>query len=381
MRRLLTGNESAAVAVKLGRAQVIAAYPITPQTSIAEKLAEYVAQGDLTARYMKVESETSAMAACIGGSMAGARTFTATSSQGLALMHELLHWASGARLPIVLVNVNRSMAAPWSLGVDQNDSLSQRDTGWIQFYCETGQEVLDSILIAFRLAEKVLLPVMVAMDGFYLSHYFEPVDVLSQDEADQFLPKRRARFRLDPRNPCTFGGGVNSGMLYTLRRRMQADMEGVHKHYSKLCTQFARLFGRHYAPVEAFQTEGSDLTLVTSGTVTGTVKEFIKKNRSGPKVGLVKIRMFRPFPGREIRKALKGLKRVAIIDRNLSPGAGGIFSQEIRSVLHGAGSRGLVMSVVGGLGGVDITPDHIGRLVENLMQRKKRQTELLWMEA
>jgi pyruvate/2-oxoacid:ferredoxin oxidoreductase alpha subunit len=273
------------------------------------------------------------------------------------------------------------MAAPWSLGVDQNDSLSQRDTGWVQFYCETGQEVLDSILIAFRLAEEVLLPVMVAMDGFYLSHYFEPVNIPSQGEVDQFLPKRKARFRLDPRNPCTFGGGVSSGTLYTLRKRMQADMEEAHQHYSKLCMRFARLFGRHYAAVETFQTEGSDLILVTSGTITGTVKEFIKKNRSGPKVGLVKIRMFRPFPGREVRKALKGLKRVAIIDRNLSPGAGGIFSQEIRSVLHGTGSRSLVMSVVGGLGGVDITPDHIGRLVENLMQLKKPQTELIWMEA
>jgi pyruvate/2-oxoacid:ferredoxin oxidoreductase alpha subunit len=381
MRRLLTGNESAAVAVKLGRAQVIAAYPITPQTGIAEKLAEYAAQDDLGVRYMKVESETSAMAACIGGSMAGARAFTATSSQGLALMHELLHWASGARLPIVLVNVNRSMAAPWSLGVDQNDSLSQRDTGWIQFYCETGQEVLDSILIAFRLAEDVLLPVMVSMDGFYLSHYLEPVDIPSQDVVDRFLPRRKAKFRLDPRTPCTFGGGVSSAALYTLRKRMQADMEGARKHYDKLSKRFAGLLGRRYAPVETFQTEGSDLILVTSGTVTGTVKDFIKKNRSGPKVGLVKIRMFRPFPGKEIRKALKGLKRVAIIDRNLSPGAGGIFSQEIRSALHGRGSRNSVMSVVGGLGGVDITPDQIGRLVENLVQMKKSQTELIWMEA
>ncbi|MGQ9647814.1 MAG: pyruvate ferredoxin oxidoreductase, partial [Thermodesulfobacteriota bacterium] len=175
MKQLLTGNDAAAEAVKLSRVQVIAAYPITPQTSIAETLSDFVSNKKLDARYMRVESETSALASLIGASMAGARTFTATSSQGLALMHELLHWASGARLPIVLVNVNRSMAAPWSLGTDHIDSLSQRDTGWLQFYCEKAQEVLDTVIIAFRLAETVLLPVMILSDGFYLSHFVEPV--------------------------------------------------------------------------------------------------------------------------------------------------------------------------------------------------------------
>jgi pyruvate/2-oxoacid:ferredoxin oxidoreductase alpha subunit len=381
MKRLLTGNESAAIAVKLGRAQVIAAYPITPQTSIAEKLAEYVARGELKGRYMKVESETAAMAACIGASVAGARAFTATSSQGLALMHELLHWASGARLPIVLVNVNRSMAAPWSLGVDQNDSLSQRDTGWMQFYCETGQEVLDSVLIGFRLAEEVHIPVMVAMDGFLLSHYFEPVDTPSQEEVDRFLPRRKARFRLDPKHPSTFGGGVSSAVLYDLRRKMQADMEAAGEHYERLCGRFSRAFGRTYRPVETFQTEGSDLTVITSGTLTGTVKAFLKGNRQGPKVGLVKIRMFRPLPGEEIRRALKGLKRVAILDRNLSPGAGGIFSQEIKASLLGAEGVPSVVSVVGGLGGVDVTPEHIERLVRDLLSGKGSPVETFWMEA
>jgi len=381
MKRLLTGNESAATAVKLGRAQVIAAYPITPQTSIAEKLAESVAKGELRGRYMKVESETAAMAACIGASMSGARAFTATSSQGLALMHELLHWASGARLPIVLVNVNRSMAAPWSLGVDQNDSLSQRDTGWMQLYCETGQEVLDSILIAFRLAEETYLPVMVAMDGFLLSHYFEPVDVPSQEEVDRFLPRRKARFRLDPKHPATFGGGVSSGVLYDLRRKLQADMEKAKKHYKKLCARFSRAFGRAYDPVETFQTVGSDLTLITSGTLAGTIKAFLKENREGPRVGLVKVRMFRPFPGEEIRRVVKGLKRVAILDRNLSPGAGGIFSQEIKASLLGVSGAPPVVSVIGGLGGVDITPEHLGRLAKDLLSGKGGPVETLWMEA
>jgi pyruvate/2-oxoacid:ferredoxin oxidoreductase alpha subunit len=381
MKRLLTGNESAAAAVKLSQPQVIAAYPITPQTSIAEKLAEAVARGELESRYMKVESETAAMAACIGASMAGARTFTATSSQGLALMHELLHWASGARLPIVLVNVNRSMASPWSLGVDQNDSLSQRDTGWMQLYCETGQEVLDSILIAFRLAEQTEIPVMVAMDGFLLSHYFEPVDVPFQEEVDRFLPRRKARFRLDPKHPATFGGGVSSGVLYDLRRKFQADMEQAGEHYRKLSVRFSRAFGRSYRSVETFQTEGSDLTLITSGTLAGTVKAFLKQNTQRPKVGLVKVRMFRPFPGEEIRQALKGLKQVAILDRNLSPGSGGIFSQEIKASLLGMERAPSVVSVVGGLGGVDITPAHIERLVGDLLGGKGSRFETLWIEA
>ena len=381
MKQLLTGNEAAATAVKLGRAQVVAAYPITPQTSIAEKLAEHVASGQLSARYMLVESETAAMAACIGASMAGARTFTATSSQGLGLMHELLHWASGARLPLVLANVNRSMAAPWSLGVEQTDSLSQRDTGWIQLYCETGQEALDSILIAFKLAEAVLLPVMVAMDGFYVSHYTEGVEVPSAEEVDRFLPRRKARFRLDPKHPCTFGGGVNAAVFFDLRKRIQADMEKAGRTFVTMCHQFSRLFGRRYAPVEVFGTEGKDLAIVTTGALAGTVKAYLSQAQPGPRVRLVKIRMFRPFPGREVMEALRGMKRVVVLDRNLSPGSGGIFAGEVRASLQGAGSQGRVASVIGGLGGVDITPEHIGELAAALLDGREPDTARFWVEA
>jgi pyruvate ferredoxin oxidoreductase alpha subunit len=381
MKQLLTGNEAAATAVKLARPQVVAAYPITPQTSIAEKLAEYTASGQLNARYMKVESETAAMAACIGASMAGARAFTATSSQGLALMHELLHWASGARLPIVLVNVNRSMAAPWSLGVEQTDSLSQRDTGWIQLYCETGQEALHSILVAFKLAEAVLLPVMVAMDGFYVSHYTEAVDVPLAEEVDKLLPGRRARFRLDPQRPCTFGGGVNAAVFFDLRKRIQADMEKARHTFIRICGQFAPLFGTRYAPVEVFGAPESDLTIVTSGALAGTVKAYLNQERRGPRVRLVKIRMFRPFPAREVTEALRGAGRVVVLDRNLSPGAGGIFAGEVRASLQGAHSLGRVTSVIGGLGGVDITPEHIGELAEALLEGREPDAARFWVEA
>ena len=378
MKKLMTGNEAAALAAKMAKPQVIAAYPITPQTSIAEKLAAYVAAGELRSRYIKVESETSAFAACIGGSLSGARVFTATSSQGLALMHELLHWASGARLPILLVDVNRSMAAPWSLGVDHNDTLSQRDTGCLQIYCETAQEVLDNILIAFKLAEKILIPTMVCMDGFLLSHYSEPVDVPDQESVDRFLPPRKAQYRMDPNDPYTFGGGVSGQVLYELRQRIQEDMDQVPVHLTRICKEFAARFGRKYEAVEVVKEEGADLALITTGTMAGTVKAFVQENKS---VGLVKVRLFRPFPVRELRKALKGFKKAVVIDRNLSPGAGGIFAQEIKSALYSGRKRIPVVSVIGGLGGVDVTTEHLDRLVSGIRQQRKAPADLLWMEV
>jgi len=381
MKKMLTGNEAVATAVKLARAQVVAAYPITPQTSIAEKLADYVAQGELEARYLKVESETSALATCIGGSLAGARAFTATSSQGLALMHELLHWASGARLPIVLANVNRSMAAPWSLGVDHNDTLSQRDTGCMQIYCETAQEVLDSVLIAFKVAEAVLLPVIVCLDGFLLSHYSEPVEIPDQEEVDRFLPRRKTKYVLDPNNPRSFGGGVSSEVLFELRKRLHADMVGVEAQYARNCAQFRRRFGRQYYAVETFRTKGSELALITNGTMAGTIKAYVREKGFKKRIGLIKMRLFRPFPKVGLRKAVMGLKKVAVIDRNISPGAGGIFAQEIKAALYRIDDPVPLVSVIGGLGGVDVTPDHLDRLVNQVQQERDVPAEVLWMES
>jgi pyruvate/2-oxoacid:ferredoxin oxidoreductase alpha subunit len=377
MKKLMTGNEAAALAAKMAEPQVIAAYPITPQTSIAEKLAQYAATGEVAARYIKVESETSALAACIGGSLGGARTFTATSSQGLALMHELLHWASGARLPIVLVNVNRSMAAPWSLGVDHNDSLSQRDTGCLQIYCETAQEVFDTILIAFRLAERVLIPTMVCMDGFYLSHFSEPVDIPEQKDVDRFLPPRKAKYKMDPKDPCTFGGGVGAQALYELRQRMQADMEEVPELFDRICQDFSKRFGRRYHAVETLRKQGDDLALMTTATLAGTAKAFVQQAQD---VGLIKIRLFRPFPSGSLRKAVKGFKRGVIIDRNLSPGAGGVFAQEIKASLYGTEEQIPLVSVIGGLGGVDVTVDHLEALVRRVREQTVRAEEIYWME-
>ena len=377
----MTGNEAAALAAKMANPQVVAAYPITPQTSIAEKLAEYASVGKMHTRYLKVESETSALAACIGGSLSGARVFTATSSQGLALMHELLHWSAGARLPIVLVNVNRSMAAPWSLGVDHNDSLSQRDTGCLQIYCETAQEVLDTVLIAFKLAEAVLLPILVCMDGFLLSHYSEPVEIPDQKEVNRFLPPRRARYKLDPRRPCTLGGGVNSQVLYQLRQQMQEDMDAVPARFDRICQQFNRQFGRRYRQVEVYKNKDADLALITNGTMAGTVKAYVRQGGSDKKVGLVKMRFFRPFPAAQLRKAVKGFKKAIVIDRNLSPGGGGIFAQEIKSALYATAEQIPLVSVIGGLGGVDVFPEHLDRLVDRVRLQPDIRSESIWMEA
>ncbi len=380
MRQLLTGNDAAAEAVKLSRVQVIAAYPITPQTSIAESLSDFVSKKKLDARYMRVESETSALACLIGASMAGARSFTATSSQGLALMHELLHWASGARLPIVLINVNRSMAAPWSLGTDHIDSLSQRDTGWLQFYCEKAQEVLDTVIIAFRLAETVLLPVMILSDGFYLSHFVEPVALPSQKEVDRFLPSRKTRYRLNPKDPHTFGGGVSGLVFARLKKDMQESMEKAKVVFRTLVEEFESVFGRTYAPVEPYLTEDADVLLVTVGTITGTARAFVDEARKdGRKVGLLKMKMFRPFPEEEVRQALKGSKRVVVLDRNISFGGEGIFCQELKAALYGMEPKPEVVGVIAGLGGLDVTPEGLGDLYQKVMRGEIRSGKPYWM--
>ena len=380
MKQLLTGNDAAAEAVKLSRVQVIAAYPITPQTSIAESLSNFVSEKKLDARYMRVESETSALACLIGASMAGARSFTATSSQGLALMHELLHWASGARLPIVLINVNRSMAAPWSLGTDHIDSLSQRDTGWLQFYCEKAQEVLDTVIIAFRLAETVLLPVMILSDGFYLSHFVEPVALPSQKQVDRFLPTRKTRYRLNPKDPHTFGGGVSGLVFARLKKDMQESMEKAKGVFRTLVDEFESVFGRTYAPVEPYLTEDAEVLLVTVGTITGTARAFVDEARKdGKKVGLLKMKMFRPFPEEEVRQALKGSKRIVVLDRNISFGGEGIFCQELKAALYGMEPRPEVIDVIAGLGGLDVTPEGLGDLYQKVMRGEIRSGKPYWM--
>ncbi len=363
---VLMGNHATSQGVKLSRTEVIAAYPITPQTQVVEELSEICARGDLDARFIKVESEHSAMACTIAAAQTGARAFTATSSQGLALMHELLFWAAYGRLPIVLTNVNRAMAPGWNIWSDQTDSLAQRDTGWIQLYCETNQEVLDTILIAFKLAETVELPVMVVYDAFILSHTYEPVSIPDQKEVDRFLPARNARFKLDPSEPHTFHPLTTPEHYYEFRHLMETAHQGAKKTYDDIAKDFARRFKRRHEALELIDADDAETLIVTSGSTTSTARVALETLRAaGEKVGLMKMRLFRPFPVQALREAVgninggRRIKKLAILDRDISHGNGGIWAQEIRSALFGLAHAPQVTSFLIGLGGRDITPDAI----------------------
>jgi pyruvate/2-oxoacid:ferredoxin oxidoreductase alpha subunit len=380
MQQVLEGSHAVAEAVRLARVQVISAYPITPQTHIVERLSEYCADGTLDARYLRVESEHSALAALIGAASSGVRTFTATSSQGLALMHELLHWASGARLPIVMAEVNRAMAPGWNIWADQTDSLAQRDTGWIQLYCEDGQEVLDTTIQAFRLAEWVNLPVMVILDAFFLSHTYEPVDVPDQEAADRFLPPYQPRFMLDLENPCAFGQLSPPNIYMEMRYNIQTAMDESLAYFDQMEAEFEGIFGRRHGAVEAIQCEDAEVILITSGTVTSTSRQVVADLRhKGEKVGLLKIKLFRPFPVSIIRKLTGTASKIAVIDRNFSFGASGIFAQEIRAALCNLPAHPPVYGYIAGLGGRDVTTE----VIENIYYLTKNSTapqqESVWV--
>jgi len=379
MKTVIEGSHAVSYGVMLSRVQVISAYPITPQTHIVERLSEFCANGELQARFLKVESEHSAMASCIGASAVGARAFTATSSQGLALMHELLHWASGARLPIVMANVNRALAAPWNIWCDQIDSLSQRDTGWLQFYCESSQEALDTVIQAFKISESVSLPSMVVLDAFYLSHTFEPVDIPDRERVDKFLPPYEPKLKLDPKDPRSFGSLTSPDTFTEMRYQMQQSMEKAKSVILEVDGEYQKIFGRGYRMIETYRCEDAELVLVTTGTVTSTSREVIDQYRDeGKAIGLLKIKSFRPFPSEEVRKELKGIPKVAVIDRNISCGVGGIFAEELKSALCNEEDRPMVFSYIAGLGGRDITQETISNVIEYTLEQDRPKEDILW---
>ena len=380
MKRVLEGSHAVAEAVRLAKVQVISAYPITPQTHIVEILSEYCTKGMMNAKFLRVESEHSCMAALIGAQSAGVRTFTATSGQGLALMHELLHWASGARLPIVMAEVNRALAPGWNIWVDQTDSLAQRDTGWIQIYCEDGQDVLDSTLQAFRLAESVNLPVMIVLDAFYLSHTYEPVDVPSQEEVDRFLPPFVPKFQLDTAHPCGFGPLVAPSDYMEMRYHIAMAMDEALIRFDEVDAAFAAQFNRRYGPVEAIDCEDADIIFITTGTVTSTCRIVLQDLRArGEKVGILKLKLFRPFPAAQIREKLKSAKKVAVVDRNFSFGASGIFAQEVRAALCNMPDHPPVFGYVAGIGGRDVTPELLEAIYWQTKNSDVPQKESVWM--
>lgn len=381
MIKLLTGDHAVAYGAKLARPEVIAAYPITPQTPIYEKLSDLTLSGELAARMIRVESEQSAMAACMGASLGGARVFTATASQGLAMMHELLHFAAGDRLPIVMVNVNRAIAAPWSFWSDQTDSLSQRDTGWIQIYTESNQEALDNVIQAYRIAEEVLLPVMVVIEAFLISHTTEPIEVPDPEIVDSYLPPYEAKYKMDTSHPHAIGSTVTAQEYREFRGKLQNAMERAKEVAKKVDQEFQRIFGRGYGLTDEYFCQDADTVLVTSGTIANTTRDVIDSLRAkGERVGMLKIRMFRPFPVEEVRKGLIRAKKVAVLDRNLSLGHGGIFCQEVKAALYNDYARVPVFGFLAGVGGCDVGPKQISDVVEYTRERDQPERDYLWVE-
>jgi len=371
-RHLLTGNHAAAYGALLSRVQVISAYPITPQTTIVEELSEMVATGRLAAKFITVESEHSAMAACVGASAAGARAYTATSGQGLALMHEMLHWAVGARLPIVATNVTRAMAPGWSIWSEQTDFLSQRDVGWMMLFAESVQEAQDFVIWLYRVAEQVYLPGMVAMDAFILSHTSEPLIVHDQDQVDAYLPPFCPLYDLDPSEPRAYGGLVNRDHYFEIRYKMYENMERAGPLLAEAGAEFGEVLGFPYAAVDTYQLDDAEYVLVTAGAMSSNVRYAVKLLRErGIKVGMLRLVVFRPFPFEDVRRLLGGRAKVAVLDRNMSPGHSGIFAQEVRSALSQQAAPTDVYGYVLGIGGRDIRVETVIEVVEDLMAREQ----------
>jgi pyruvate ferredoxin oxidoreductase alpha subunit len=380
MREVLEGSQAVAEAVRLARVGVVSAYPITPQTHIVEELAKFCADGSLKGRFICVESEHSAMASVIGSESGGVRSFTASSSHGLALMHEMLHWASAARLPIVMAEVNRALGPGWNLWVDQTDSLAQRDTGWIQLYCADGQEAMDTTFLAYRLAELVNLPVMVVLDAFFLSHTYEPVDVPAQEEVDKYLPPFVPKFMLDAANPCALNEVAPPNVYMEMRRSIQMAMEAVPAVYEQAEGEFFAQFGREYGMAEMYRCGDADIVLVMAGTAAGTARVAVDGLRAeGEKVGLLRVRMFRPFPAETFRVALENAGKVAVLDRNCSFGSGGIFAQELKAALYGGKNAPPLYSYISGMGGRDITVDTIRAMYTMTRDRAEPASESIWL--
>ena len=382
-----TANHIAGYAAKAARVKVVAAYPITPQTTIVEKIAEVVESGQMDSEYIRVASEHSAMVACIGAAAAGVRTFTATSAQGLALMHEALHWASGSRLPLVMAVVNRAMGAPWSIWPDFSDSLSQRDTGWMQFYCADNQEVFDTIIQAYKLCEdeRVFLPAMVCLEGFILSHTYMPVKIPEQKKVDDFLPPYKSGWILDINRPFSHSNLVSPEWYMEFRYMIQEAMENAKHLIPVIDKEYGETFGfEHGGLVEKYKCEDADLILLTMGTMGSEAKIAVENLRKdGLKVGSARVRVFRPFPTEEIVKLAKEAQMVAAIDRHISFGMEGFLATEIKASLLNQKDPPLVAGFIAGLGGRDVTFDTIGKIAKKSlkwMHGGKVEKETEWVD-
>jgi pyruvate ferredoxin oxidoreductase alpha subunit len=358
---------AAAEAVKQANVDVIAAYPITPQTHIVEHLSELVANGDLDAEFSCVESEHSALSACVGAAATGARAFTCTSSQGLALMSEITYIASGMRLPMVMILANRTMSAPLSIWNDHSDAMSIRDCGWIQLFVENGQEVYDHVFVAYRIAEdkKVLFPAIINMDGYILSHVIEPIELIGQEKIDQFLPLYQPVYRLHPDHPVTMGAFALPSIFSETKKAQDEALRASMPKIIDTWKAFGDMTGRYYHPIETYKSEDAETLLVTMGSYGETASVAVDKMREeGKSAGLVRIRLWRPFPFEAFKKATLCAKQLVVIDRAISAGACGPVASEVKAALYGEAQRPSVYNFVAGISGRDVTPSDFMKMVD-----------------
>lgn len=374
MKQFYEGSHAIAEVIRLCKPAVISAYPITPQTHIVEDLAQMVADGKLNAQFVNVESEHSAASVVLGASATGVRSYSATSSQGLFYMAEVIFNIAGLRLPVVLTDANRAISAPINIWNDQQDTVSLRDAGWIQLYAEDIQEAVDLHIIAYRIAEdkSMMLPVMVCMDGFILTHGIETVDIPAEEEIDKFLPPYKALYKLDVDNPMTLGPLVGPEQYMETRYAIQKTLEEAIDFIPKITADFAKQFGRNYGLLEGYRIKDAERVIVAMGSVCGTIKDVVDDLRKkGKKVGLLKIISYRPFPEKAIYDALKDIPKVAVLDKAVSLGSYAPLAAEIRSVFTGKKKAPKVISsFVAGLGGRDITKDSIETIYKSLTSRE-----------
>ncbi len=375
------GSYAVAKGVALCRPEVISAYPISPQTHIVENLSDLVRTGELApCEYLNVESEFSAMSAAIGASAAGARAYTATASQGILYMAEALYNASGLGLPIVMTVANRAIGAPINIWNDHSDSMSQRDSGWIQLYAESNQEALDLHIQAFKLAEELSLPVMVCMDGFILTHAYEQVEIPSQQQVDAFLPPFEPRQLLDPNDPVTIGAMVGPEAFTEVRYLMHAKQMQALDLVPEIAAEFAQSFGRASGGLlRRYRSEDAETVVLALGSVLGTIEDVVDELREeGVRIGAVGLKCFRPYPLEELRSALGHARRVVVLEKAFAVGVGGIVGQNVRLALLGLDSQ--VFDVVAGLGGRPITTASVRRLVGDVLEGRIEPGRLTFLD-
>ncbi|MCF3592797.1 hypothetical protein LZG00_02165 [Rhodobacteraceae bacterium LMO-12] len=378
--QLLNGNHAVAWGVRLATPDVAPLYPITPQTPILEKLIDFQSSNLFDAELLTPESEHSAMAAAIAASATGARVFTATSSQGLLLMHELLHFAAGARTPIVMFNVNRTPASPWGFWPDQIDSLSQRDTGWIQLYSECPQDSLDTVIQAFRIAEAVNLPVMVNHDAFYVSHSVEPVSLPSKESVANYLPRTKRDIQLGDGSNRSLGAPIDQASWNLTRREMAKAMAQVETATEQAGRDWSDMTGRLTAPLEYYRAEDAEILFVTMGSMCGTARQAVDRLReNGVAAGLLKVRLFRPLPIETLRDALAGVPCAIVLDRNYSPGMGGVLHQELQAALFGVQNPPRLHGLLAGVGGVNVSVEDIEKLAHDY-RNAAQSMQPIWVD-